>query len=520
MAPSKNEAITDIPVPVPDSGSVFRTTLSPFFQSTTFTATSLKSSATSSSRSLTSYSSYPSTHQTLSSPYTYSTISHLQAQTSSSISAASSTAVSRTPGSTTSHKLPVVIIALIAVGSAFLIVTLFIIGRACTRPTNRARPKPSLPILEDPFDDDVYKIKESPLFGGAERFSSQTPLENPFETPGKPGVSLAPPVPALPPIVLDSTNELSPMVANRPAPSKSVPNIGPVGQRPPAARTVPNRLSVRSLSFYPTSPVPSNEKAYTADGHHVLDRNSKALLRTQSRFSVGTRSSSVELAYDGVDVTSPQFLAQYQEAPLTSTAGRSKVKSSYYTPGSYPRISSLPSTSSKIKTDDVDYPLFDLDQLPPIHPALASPRTMETVPLSPQPTLTTLGPDDSLSVVEKRPVKKAVPFNSESHIMSPTMDTSTVLGSLMLADFGTTTKSLSSRLGESNGDLAKGRTGLHSDRPPRVPSPPALPSLAQMGLENMDPVAYASYRSPTYSIFGMYEADRKSRASCGTVLDK
>jgi hypothetical protein len=54
------------------------------------------------------------------------------------------------------------------------------------------------------------------------------------------------------------------------------------------------------------------------------------------------------------------------------------------------------------------------------------------------------------------------------------------------------------------------------DKPPRVPSPPPMPSLTQMGLEHRNPEAYAEYRSPTYSIYGLYESDRKSRAGSGT----
>jgi hypothetical protein len=51
------------------------------------------------------------------------------------------------------------------------------------------------------------------------------------------------------------------------------------------------------------------------------------------------------------------------------------------------------------------------------------------------------------------------------------------------------------------------------DKPPRVPSPPLLPSLAQMGLAHTNPEAYTDYHSPTYSIYGLYNGDRKSRGT-------
>jgi len=53
------------------------------------------------------------------------------------------------------------------------------------------------------------------------------------------------------------------------------------------------------------------------------------------------------------------------------------------------------------------------------------------------------------------------------------------------------------------------------DKPPRVPSPPPIPSLAQMALQHADPEGYADYHSPTYSIYGLYDGERKSRLSYG-----
>jgi hypothetical protein len=42
------------------------------------------------------------------------------------------------------------------------------------------------------------------------------------------------------------------------------------------------------------------------------------------------------------------------------------------------------------------------------------------------------------------------------------------------------------------------------DRPPRVPSPPVLPSLAQMAMAHTNGQEYGDYRSPTYSLYGLY----------------
>jgi hypothetical protein len=95
---------------------------------------------------------------------------------------------------------------------------------------------------------------------------------------------------------------------------------------------------------------------------------------------------------------------------------------------------------------------------------------------------------------------------------TPILDSSDTLGSLMLVDFGsglTTLKSAGDLLAEKGSHTLSKRG---NDKPPRVPSPPPLPSLTQMGLAHANPEGFVNYRSPTYSIYGLYEADRKSKA--------
>lgn len=52
---------------------------------------------------------------------------------------------------------------------------------------------------------------------------------------------------------------------------------------------------------------------------------------------------------------------------------------------------------------------------------------------------------------------------------------------------------------------AQKRPMRSGDRPPRVPSPPPLPSLEQMALAEHDP----NYRSPTYSLYACYDAETR-----------
>ena len=366
----------------------------------------------------------------------------------------------------------------------------------------------------------------------------------------------------------------------------------PLQQVQSALTRTASRLSTVS-TLYPSSPfnhqaarnvgiaVGGPGTAFTADGHHVIKRTkSKATLQksrsntvnelgNRYRESTHTRHSQ-GFPYDGADVTSPTAEAHLQShigvtiVPSTSSSGgRSRIKSAYYASGAYPRMSTVPVLSTTPKANTGHSNPFESQDLPPIHKsdsrrnrdtqALASALRLtsppeDSAPPSPQPTLY---PEDSLSVraPRKHNHKKTAPKHGHAKggrqtgslpELSPTMETSAALGSLMLLDFGTTT--LGGGLGESFTQIQQlgsalstttlsgpsmgshsnsskqpspgSKKSLHSrsdDKPPRVPSPPPLPSLTQMGLEHANPQAYADYRSPTYSIYGLYESDRKSR---------
>ncbi|KAK0210927.1 hypothetical protein DFS33DRAFT_1296392 [Desarmillaria ectypa] len=482
---------------------------------------------------------------------------------------------------TQSHKgIPVAAIVTLTVGSALLLVAVFILTKAFSRPRRRTRPKPSLPILADPYADNQpfdIKEKDSPVFGGKERFSSQNGLWTLANYP--PTAVLPAPAQAAgltrklgddnplydynTPVSrsqwLQPSNDIPrSQLSSHPIHSQSVPALvvskATTPYQNPLARAV-SRFSTASLSLYPQSPISAQDigmaigssKAFTADGHPIMKRTPKAALR-RSKSDV---LDKMELgAYDGADVTSPKFAPHFLEAPSAPVAvGRSRIKSSYYTPGSYPRVSTIPSsTSSKIRAENVDP--FASQKLPPLSrsdshrnrdtKALASAigltsPSLDRMPPSPQPTIY---PDDSLSMVDaKRPSKRVLKKSKHSlggdefqrqsisgFQMSKEVDTS-ALGTMMLnMDFGATNRSLATltgRLGENmsyGGDTTSGSSGTLSgvqlrgapDKPPRVPSPPPLPSLTQMGLEHANPEAYVNYRSPTYSIFGLYEDERKS----------
>ena len=170
--------------------------------------------------------------------------------------------------------------------------------------------------------------------------------------------------------------------------------------------------------------------------------------------------------------------------------------------------------------------------LPPLSPALKTDATRardtkalasalglaSPTPLSPQ---TTVYPDDSITLAGER--RKSRPLSQarsrpQSQMLSPNMEASARLGNLMLANFSSMTSLPSTRTVSGTADTgpsggrAKVTRKRTDDKPPRVPSPPPLPSLAQMALSSANPEEYGDYKSPTYSIYGLYEADRKSRA--------
>jgi hypothetical protein len=481
------------------------------------------------------------------------------------------------------HRIPVVMVAISVLGSALILLGLIIVIKAYSCPRHRMRPTPSLPICEDSFDDSQLKVESSPLFGGNERNSR----------PGSNGLWTWTQYPH--PALETKSDHVAPH--ENPATSES-PNFNEKGstqdsygsndknkssftghgsgpamtpansfqQVSSVLTRVASRLSTTSISFQAQNP--GNMPPLTADGHPVIERTSSSALKTMGRASEPKRGIknvsriSPGSAYDGADVLSPQpassprVIAGVALAPLAATSGgRSRIKSTYYTPGAYPRVSVAPQPSfiplakwnfpsTKLTVPQQNLRRSEYRRARDTHAlTLALGLDSPPLPASPQPTLY---PDDSLSVVgeaqsrglfvnEKetnRSYERPVTNKSrddQSHglgMMSPAAETNTALGNLMLMDYASTSKSLVSLPGrdvptKSSRSLASlvplratgnlRRSFLTDDKPPRVPSPPPLPTLAQMGLAHANPESYTNYRSPTYSIYGLYENDRKSR---------
>ncbi|KAI0670391.1 hypothetical protein C8Q78DRAFT_1191352 [Trametes maxima] len=192
-----------------------------------------------------------------------------------------------------------------------------------------------------------------------------------------------------------------------------------------------------------------------------------------------------------------------------------------------PPLSPAPKSSARRERDTRALAsALGLESPAPVH----TPGAGAFPPVSPQPTLY---PDDSITLAgDRRDTVKGSgrtgatagggarvhdPYR-QSEAMSPGMEASARLGNLMLAEFTSmatlpSTRTVANVPASSTGAASRvARKSVRAeDRPPRVPSPPPLPSLAQMAMAHANPEEYADYRSPTYSIYGLYEAERKSQ---------
>ncbi|KAJ6596980.1 hypothetical protein DFH09DRAFT_107949 [Mycena vulgaris] len=555
-----SEPWTSVPNPVPDTGihhGVKYSTLVTSLPHTTMVPSLLPPSPTTIPPLA-----FPSSIKPNTTPSTTASLAPTPADNQSTING---------PIPSSPHRLPTAAISLICVAGTCLLLGLFVLIKLCARPTRRPHPVPSRPILDDPFpEDNEFETKlDSPVFGGKERLSERpgnSGLWNWTQYPTPATTIVAPSVSGnsvqlsrsgtqgkVSYVGRNEKNQyhftdglvgISQMPANSPFPA-------PMQQVHNAFTRAASRLSIASASMYPASP--SNNPnfglvtSFTADGHPVMERvNPRALQRSRSS-TVGERNNreppqsrttrySYGFAYDGAEVMSPQLTVRSPTIPITSVMpGRTRIKSSYY---AHPRTSTMPpSHSTKVNVRDADPSVYtslhrksdsrterDTKSLASAL-GFGSPATV--YPSSPQPTLY---PEDSLSVVEakrppKRVHKKPAPnnrasraFGGDEHrlpVASPTLDATAALGSLMLMDFGSAGENAVhlDLTSASSATLAPKKTVSRSDdKPPRVPSPAPLPSLTQMGLEHANPEAYAEYRSPTYSIYGLYETDRKSRA--------
>ena len=532
-----------IPNPAPDPGLSTRTTYY-----ATFSASSNSTrSALVPLQTHTSGSTPIATVLGVAATSTFSSI--IPSSTSPVINAASSS------GSSNDTKRPAtVVIVILSILAAFI---LFGVLAGCwiyTRPKKRTTPTPSLPILQEEYSDEKVAGDEESLFGGKERSSAQ-PGTGPvlYNWTPYPHTSVIQPknTSENPTANKRMSKRQSAMADNKSAyPFKGQGNAAsppPPASSPPmqqlqnAVSRAVNRVSAISASIYPASPQPSHNYSgigvaiggdnspLTADGTTMLQRNlSKSSNRRQSKVPKAPRQSIAGfdmLTGPVVDIDVPPPAGNVS---ASSSGGRARVQGPYTS-----TISMRTSTSvggmatSRFSVSDrggnpFESSKYTLPPLPPVNKnldsydrdtrALTSALGLETPPLPVSPPAT-LYPDDSITLAGDRRRSRAFSHGRmRSQALSPTVEATARLGNLMLENFQSTlslnpSQPPSSTLPPRPKPAIKKRT---EDKPPRVPSPPPMPSLAQMAMEHTNPGDFADYRSPTYSIYGFYETDRKS----------
>ncbi|GJE87007.1 hypothetical protein PsYK624_030900 [Phanerochaete sordida] len=467
-----------------------------------------------------------------------------------SVIVASSTAASVPPSATAaiethqqgnpkqpSKGFPLAAIVVLVFLGILVLLGLGIVVRSMFRKPKRSIPTVSRPILQDPFQDEPKQdADEESLFGGKER-SSQAANEVLLDWKQYPHTSVYIDKP-LPTFDVHAPLPGSPQ--KRASLDKGRHPASPLGGLglTPATNNFgaksPSRLSLISASVYPGSPGSTNQghgvgiavsgSPLTADNMPLLQRSkSDASRRRVSQAPGRARHSMLPSTYGTSDlyggISSPMPVTP--KAPAANPApGRARVKAPY-APGSLLRTSATaPAPAPARVANPFEEPSY---VLPPISPVMKSDDRRERdtkaltsalglgSPAPPPSPGTTLYPDDSITLSGRR----------RSELLSPPLDASARLGKLMLGDFQSSTSVAAAGRAPANSGPSNGRGRVPvprkrvEEKPPRVPSPPPLPSLAQMALQHSNPQDFEDYRSPTYSIYGLYDPDRKSHTPGG-----
>ncbi|TFY72689.1 hypothetical protein EVG20_g356 [Dentipellis fragilis] len=449
----------------------------------------------------------------------------------------------------TPRHIPTVVIVLLILGGTCLIGAILVIIKIRNRPKKRWHPTPSLPILQDTYPNEKG-TEDSPIFGGKERFSS------------RPGSNAVPwtwtqyhsgiPKPAATSQGVDtrsaaggadSTTSAQRRLSRAGDDVRSGQDVKiqhatvatfvqPVEQhvQHAAARNT-SRLS--TVSLYPASihpqaaaenigiAVSSGNPNAAADGSVGLahDRGKRWSTRRSTRDLDRRRTTlyeGTENGYLDAEASSPSL--------PTMPQGRQRIKAPYGA-GSYLRTSTSTSMTKHVSTESNPFeePAYAVPPMPYLPSEDRRDRNTKALtsalglvsppPPSPEPTLY---PDDSLSIAGDRRHVGSVKKHAGQKVGSPGTEASAALGNLMLSDYRASKHiAVTSPDDKPNGEQSPRVRIRTDDKPPRVPSPPPMPSLAQMALAHTNPADFADYRSPTYSIYGLYDPDRTSRAGSG-----
>ena len=449
---------------------------------------------------------------------------------------------------TTPHQLPAVAIILLATGGVLFVASVLILTKLCLRPRRRSHPTPSLPILQDAFPQSKIG-DESPLFGGKERLSSQ-PGNNAVPWTWTQYQSNIPkPAPVASILKSDAINQAQKRYSRLVDEPQNLVHLGETSMYGAVAKSgttnqssdghpknALSRLStlsgvVYSASIYESTgqenigiAVSSGQEDLEFSGFAAREHRKRASARQSIRNFDKRRStiygSSEGLAYTMSPSMSPSDDGR-DDSEGFSRQGRARVKEPYVA-GSYLR-------GSGQKGPDRSFPEVDpfgdpgnAFKLPPT-PSLSAGKLkggaalVGSIPSA--ETEFSLYPNDSLSVTELTEDRnweapkliRGQEYTQDSQGIGEDGEDSIRVANGELSgttlSAGVVPRRLSaaeSAMNRKARDEQMEKVKRTDDRPPRVPSPPVLPSLAQMAMAHTNGQDYGDYRSPTYSLYGLY----------------
>ena len=446
------------------------------------------------------------------------------------------------PRQTTPHQLPAAAIILLATGGVLFVASILILTKLCLRPRRRSHPTPSLPILQDVFPQSKMG-DESPLFGGKERLSSQ-PGNNAVPWTWTQYQSDIPkPAPVASILKSDAMYQAqkrysrlvdeppNPFHPGEPTTQGALAKTGTTNQSSDGhTKKALSRLSslsgvVYSASVYESTgqenigiAVSSGQGDPEFGGSGTRENRKRASAR-QSIRNFDKRRSTIYGSPEGLAYTMSPSMSpgddDRDESDECSRQGRARVKAAYVA-GSYIRGSGPKGPDRTIpEVDPFGDPGNGAYKLPATPSPSAGKEAKSKVLVGsvvPDPSASpgfSLYPDDSLSVTEDRnwavpkPIKGQKYTQDNQGIGEDGEDRIAVVDG-ELSGVPTSPGVASRRLSAMNNRPHEQQTRRADDRPPRVPSPPVLPSLAQMAMAHTNEQDFGDYRSPTYSLYGLY----------------
>lgn len=372
-----------------------------------------------------------------------------------------------------------------SLGGAFFIVVVLVIVKIRNRPRGRMHPTPSLPVLQDSFPDGEKSLcEDSPVFGGRERFSpslgrgerdkwtwtqyqSNKDTRDIFADPLEKGAYLRPTVqPRKQPSLL----------------SRSLSHFS-------AISTYTTKSDVAGLT--------SNAQGapFTADPFADRPKLRDSCRNDRNTIRISVRDCDADepeqhLYYGRADV----MPVAIQAPAVTLSTGRERIKAPYAV-GSCPSMNSISPCIVPSASTDSD-PFQDTPFIDTPYIKTDARRERDTQALT--AALGLYSPESRRSSVFTR--SQLYLDDDRSTMPGSPIDAGMRLGNLMMSDYPPTPLAPVMPLRP----LGKSRV---DDKPPRVPSPPPMPTLAQMAMAENE-ADYDTYRSPTYSLYGIYSDTR------------